>query len=104
KGWVAEGTTTTGEGDAAQPIWSARDGMLHCAGGGFGFLRFDEKFSDFTLSLEYRLHPGTNSGVGIRSVVYEDGNKQTRPSRAGYEIQLSDDGTTEPSVHATGSI
>lgn len=103
-GWTVDGTQTIGEGESAAPVWSVKDGMIHCAGGGFGFLRSDEQFADFTLSLDYRLQAGTNSGVGIRTVVYEDGNKQTRPSRAGYEIQLADDGTTEPSIHGTGAI
>ena len=103
KGWTVDGTKTTDKGAAKRPVWSARDGIIHCDGGGFGFLRCDEKFSDFTLRLEYRLQPRTNSGVGIRTVVY-DGKTTTRPSRAGYEIQLNDDGTTEPSTHGTGSI
>lgn len=104
KGWTVDGTVTTVNNRPERPVWSVRDGTIRCAGEGFGFLRYDEKFKDFKLSLEYRLQRGTNSGVGIRTVIYEDGNKQTRPSRAGYEIQTADDGTTTPSIHGTGSI
>lgn len=104
KGWVVDGDKTAEVAGQTLPVWTARDGMIHCAGGGFGFLRFDQKFSDFTLSLEYRLQPGTNSGVGIRTVEYKEGKKSTRPSRAAYEIQLVDDGVDEPTKHSTGAI
>ncbi len=89
-GWVVEGTKET-KGEAKQPIWSVRDGLMHCEGSGFGFLRYDREFCDFLLHVEYRLTKGCNSGIGIRHAKYT-GKSETRPSYSGYEIQLLDDG------------
>jgi hypothetical protein len=102
-GWVVEGTKENKKSGQPQPVWSARDGAIHCEGTGFGFLRYDKQFCDFTLHVEYRLTPGCNSGIGIRSVKYT-GKSQTRPSFAAYEIQLLDDGDKQPGKHSTASL
>jgi hypothetical protein len=99
-GWVVEGTAA---GDDGKPVWSAQDGMILCAGRGFGFLRYDRPFGDFTLSLEFRLARGANSGVGIRHGKFT-GARRSRPSFAGYEIQLMDDDGKESSKHSSGSL
>lgn len=100
-GWVVDGTKTLK--DSEEPVWSVKDGMIHCAGVGFGFLRYDEKVKDFELTVEYRLTPKCNSGIGIRGTVFT-GPAGTRPSRHGYEIQLHDSGKTIPSAKETGSL
>jgi 3-keto-disaccharide hydrolase len=99
-GWVVEGTAA---GDDGKPVWTAQDGMIVCAGRGFGFLRYDRPFGDFTLSLEFRLARGANSGVGIRHGKFT-GVRRSRPSFAGYEIQLVDDTDQEPSKTSSGSL
>jgi hypothetical protein len=102
-GWVVEGTEHVGDGKDTEPVWTASDGVIKCAGHGFGFLRYDRELIDFILSLEYRLERGVNSGIGIRYDKYT-GQRNTRPSFAGYEIQLLDDGAKEPTTSSTGSL
>lgn len=104
-GWVVEGTSTFKDGDVEKPVWTVQDGLIHCAGKGFGFLRFEENYSDFELQLEYRQKPKSNSGIGIRYEKFT-GPAKTRPSFAGYEIQLLDDGDKPPdrTAHSTGSL
>jgi hypothetical protein len=80
--------------------------MLHCAGKGFGFLRYDRReFADFTLRVEFRMAPKCNSGIGIRTGAFDPKkSSQTRPSYFSYEIQLTDDAGKTPNVHSTGSL
>ena len=49
KDWVAEGGKEFKDKDGKlESVWSVRDGMLHCQGQGFGFLRYTkEEFGDF---------------------------------------------------------
>ncbi len=54
-GWVVEGTTENKKSGETKPVWSVADGLLHCEGSGFGFLRYDRELCDFTLHVEYRL-------------------------------------------------
>jgi hypothetical protein len=98
--WVVEGTTTD---DAGRPVWTVRDGAIQCAGSGFGFLRSELEYADFTLQLQFRLERGVNSGVGIRHGKFT-GARHTRPSYAGYEIQLLDDAGQRPTTSSTGSL
>lgn len=102
-GWVIEGTREFKQGDQTRPNWSLEDGVIRCAGKGFGFLRLDQKLGDFQLALEYRLQRRGNSGVGIRSVAFT-GPARTRPSFAGYELQILDDHGKPPSDHSTMSL
>ena len=50
---------------------------------GMGYLWTKEKFSDFELSLEYKLSPGANSGIFYRT-------DKDNPVHGGFEIQLMD--------------
>jgi hypothetical protein len=102
-GWVVEGTEHIGEGDQRTPVWTASDGAIRCAGHGFGFLQYDRELTDFILTIEYRLEPRVNSGIGIRYHKYT-GERKSRPSFAGYEIQLLDDAGKEPTTSSTGSL
>jgi hypothetical protein len=89
--WVVEGIGTYMDGDEVKAIWTVHDGMIHCAGRVYGWLRYDQKFSDFELHVEYRLlQKKGNSGIGIRAGPYLRvlGNS---PSKTGYEIQILDD-------------
>jgi len=102
-GWVVEGTASYKEGDAVKPNWLVVDGKIRCAGRGFGFLRYDAKLDDFTLSLEYKMEKRCNSGIGIRGTKYT-GRAQTRPSFAGYELQILDDGGQPTTDHSSMSL
>jgi hypothetical protein len=108
-GWVVEGPRADRDG---HPMWSVRDGTIVCLGRGFGFLRYDrQQFGDFRMRVEYRFAPSSktnprgNSGIGIRTVPYDPRRTElTRPSYAGYEIQLLDDAGRPPSAHGSGSL
>jgi hypothetical protein len=106
-GWVAEGVVEYKDADGQpRPVWSVRDGLLCCDGKGFGFLRYDRRqFADFVFHVEFRMAPRCNSGIGIRTGVFDPKkSRATRPSFAAYEIQLSDDAGKPPSKHSTGSL
>jgi len=76
-GWHAEG------GELMR--WQAENGVLSCIGGGGGWLTTEEEYSDFILSLEWRIPAGGNSGVGLRYP------SNSHVSQAGMEIQILDD-------------
>ncbi len=105
-GWVAEGAKEFKDGDKLIPVWSIKDGNLVCTGKGFGFLRYDKKqFADFHFHLEYKMAVKCNSGVGIRTVVFDPKKSvDTRPSYACYEIQLIDDFGKPPTKFSNGSL
>lgn len=99
-GWNVEGTREDAQGNA---VWCVEDEAIVCHGHGFGFLRHDQLVDDFVLSLEFRLAAKANSGVGIRHGKYT-GKRNTRPSLAGYEIQLLDDPGQPVSKISSGSL
>lgn len=107
-GWHAEGDKEYKDKDGkAQPVWSVRDGLLHCQGKGFGFLRHvKQEYADFEFHVEYRMQSAKcNSGIGIRTQAFDpQHSRQTRPSFYSYEIQLFDDHGKPPDVHSTGSL
>ena len=114
-GWVIEGPTEFDNKGNKEPIWVADNGMITCRVNNrksYGFLRYDKKqFADFVFSLEYRLsekeipkQSPCNSGIGIRTGVYDPKKSDSPPSRAGYEIQLLDDAMKNPDKHSTGSL
>lgn len=114
-GWVIEGPSEFDNKGNKEPIWVADNGMITCRVNNrksYGFLRYDKKqFSDFVFSLEYRLSEKEipkqslcNSGIGIRTGVYDPKKSDSPPSRAGYEIQLLDDAMKNPDKHSTGSL
>jgi hypothetical protein len=65
--------------------WGAENGLLFVQGGGGGWLMTEKEFTDFELRLEYKMPPGGNSGVALRSPLAGD------PAYSGMEIQLLDD-------------
>jgi hypothetical protein len=70
--------------------WSINDGVLSKSGRGGNYLRSEREFGDFTLSLEYKLVEGNNSGIGIRTP------RNGWPSRDGMELQIYDRPGLEP--------
>lgn len=105
-GWVPEGQTERTQDGKVLPVWSVKDGAIVCDGKGFGFLRYDrEEFDNFSLHLEFRMAPGCNSGLGIRTRNFEpEHSRATRPSYYSYEIQLIDDAGKAPDLHSSGSL
>ena len=102
-GWVVEGRGTFTDKDETKPVWTVENGIVRCAGRGFGFLRFDSRLSDFTLHVEYRMSDGCNSGIGIRGARFS-GSRESRPSFAGYEIQILDDSGQPPSMKSSAAL
>jgi len=68
---------------------------------GMGYLWTKEEFSDFELSVEYKLSPGANSGIFYRS-------DKDNPVNGGFEIQLMDNEGfckgPEVSFHLNGKL
>lgn len=60
-------------------------GILICPKGGGGRLFTEKTYSDFVLRFEFKLQPGGNNGVAIRSPLEGD------PAYVGIEIQILDD-------------
>jgi hypothetical protein len=106
EGWVAEGTSQYVQDGRTRPVWTVRDGKLVCTGKGFGFLRYTRReFADFQLHVEFRMAPGSNSGLGIRTRPFDPSqSRATRPSFYSYEIQLCDDSGKPPSNRSSGSL
>jgi hypothetical protein len=63
----------------------AQDGILVCTEEGGGRLLTTKEYGDFVLRFEFKLEPGGNNGIAIRSPL------EGRPSRDGLEIQVLDD-------------
>lgn len=107
-GWVIEGPAEYKDKETGKflPIWTVRDGLIHCEGKAFGFLRYEkEPFGDFVFHVECRLAPKGNSGIGIRTGPYNPKRtKETRPSFCSYEIQILDDAGKPPEKHSTASL
>ncbi|NLE59393.1 MAG: DUF1080 domain-containing protein [Planctomycetes bacterium] len=66
--------------------WSVKDGVLHCHGAERwgGWLGTVRNYTDFVIELEYKLGPGGNSGVFLRTP------KEGHPSAVSFEIQILD--------------
>lgn len=75
--------------DGAADSWKANGDMISCVKPGGGWLTSDKNYSDFELTIEWRIPPGGNSGLGLR---YPD---QGDPAHVGMEIQMLDDPAPE---------
>lgn len=76
-GWTVEGKTGSG--------YIVRDGVLVCPKDGGGNLLSVNEYENFVLRFEYKLDPGGNNGVAIRTP--REGN----PAFMGIESQILDD-------------
>ncbi len=68
--------------------WAVKDGILTTPGGANN-LATDQKFWNFLLRVEYRVHKGSNSGLGLRGR---------------YEVQILEDYGRPLSTHSNGAI
>lgn len=71
-------------GDPAK--WTVENGSIVMLGEGGGWIGTDREYSDFELDLEFKLTPGSNSGVYLRAPA-----DKSHISRTGMEIQLIDE-------------
>lgn len=62
----------------------AKDGMIVIEKGCHGAMLTEKKYGDFVLRFDFRLHPGTNNGLIIRSP------KDKTPPADGMELQIID--------------
>jgi hypothetical protein len=69
--------------------WGVENGILFTTGTGGGWLSTERTFDNFELRLDFRLPPGGNSGVFLRSP------RQGDPAYTGMEIQVLDDAAPE---------
>ena len=67
------------------PGYVVKDGVLVCPADGGGNLLTDGEYADFVFRFEFRLSPGGNNGVGIRTPL------QGNAAYVGMEIQVLDD-------------
>jgi len=65
-------------------VWGAENGNLVLRKPGGNYIRTKKEYGNFTLSLEYRIQKGGNSGVGIRTP------RPGWPSGDGMELQIWD--------------
>lgn len=66
-GWTV---VSAEENTKAEDVWTVKDGVLVCAGQPIGYLRTDDSYSDYTLTLKWRFPEGTqggNSGVLVHT-------------------------------------
>lgn len=79
-----EGWEATHEGG-----YVVQDGVLACTKEIGGFLYTDKEYGDFVIRFEFKLTPGANNGLGIRTPRGGD------PAFVGMEIQILDDSAPE---------
>lgn len=79
--------------------WQVQRDSVVCVSKNGNYLRTERDYADFTLSLEYKMAKGGNSGIGIRTA--RDG----WPSGDGMELQLYDEPPGTPLTrHSTMAI
>ena len=66
------------------PGYLVKDGLLVCPREGGGNLYTQKEYANFVFRFEFRLHEGSNNGVGIRAPLEGDA------AYAGMEIQILD--------------
>ena len=104
-GWqlLFDGATTAGWLTSSRtPVRTPiRDGTLNPHGAGGDMLIHDMVWSDFELSLDFKISPGCNSGVFVRTWPLEP-----RPGKdVGYNgLEIAIDDTTTAGLHDTGAI
>lgn len=106
-GWklLFDGKTTTGwrsfkKDSFPEKGWTVKDGELQLESGSkAGDILFDEKFSDFDLSWEWKIPKGANNG--LKYFILEE-----RGSAIGHEYQMIDDkdGHDSGPKHSTASF
>jgi hypothetical protein len=79
--------------------WKPEGESLVCVNSNGNYLRTEREYANFTLSLEYKMAKGGNSGIGIRTA------RNAWPSGDGMELQLYDERDGTPLTrHSTMAI
>lgn len=87
------------ETDDPPEAWVVENSEIVCTGKGRDYLRTIKDYGNFTLSLDYNLSRGGNSGIGIRTP------RGGWPSGDGMELQLYDERPGTPlNRHSTMAI
>jgi hypothetical protein len=70
KGWTAFVPELADQGKDPLDVWELKDGVLICSGTPAGYIRTDERYTNYVLQLDWRFSPVTkqagNSGVLLR--------------------------------------
>jgi hypothetical protein len=83
----------------AAEAYAVADGILRSEGGkNGGWLRSKRQYSDFVLHVEWRVSPGGNAGVFIRSAA------EGSPWETGQECQISNEQPPRDDLHCTGTL
>jgi hypothetical protein len=83
----------------APEAYSVQDGILRSEGGkGGDWLRSKQQYADFVLHVEWRVSPGGNAGVFIRSA------PEGAPWETGQECQISNEQPPRDELHCTGTL
>src|SRR5688572_26452962 len=101
-GWklLFDGRTLDGWKAAGKPEgWAVEEGAILCTVMGGSYLYTPEQYGDFTLSIDFKIAPRTNSGVFFR---WSD---LKNPVHTGIEMAI-DDSSSRASLgkHDTGAI
>lgn len=64
--------------------YEVKDGILICKPGGGGHLYTDKEYGNFVFRFEFKLTPGANNGIGVRTPMEGD------PAFVGMEFQILD--------------
>lgn len=75
-----------------------KDGIMECNGKGGGWIRYTKPVDDFILNMKFKVSPGANSGVFVRS------QKEGDPPYTGFEVQILDTYGQKANVHSNGAI
>jgi len=75
-----------------------KDGAIECNGKGGSWIRYTGEAVNFVLRLEYKISPGGNSGIFLRS------QREGDAPYTGFEIQVLDDFGQPPTKNTSGAI
>jgi hypothetical protein len=88
------GWTTSGN----MEVWKVEGGEIVTHPGDGWWLRTTRQYRDFDLRLDFKIPPGGNSGVGLRS------SSTTDPAFSGMEVQIYDTFGKEPAINGCGAV
>ena len=74
------------EMEKSKGLWSVKDGVMYCKGGGGEWIQTKKKYKDFIMSCEWKVPKDGNSGVFLR--IKDDA---IDPCWDGIEFQVCDD-------------
>jgi hypothetical protein len=93
-GKTLNGWKSTGNAES----WVVEDGAISTKAMRGGYLYTTDQFENFRLAVDYKVTPGTNSGVFFRWSDLKD------PVNTGVEMQVFDSAGKQPGKHEDGAI